>query len=99
MNPVTPLLSYSPGRGIDAVTSASDKYYAARGLMYTYRGEEKINVSYLHFRDWLNCIRNGGQTCCPIDLAFEDAVTCLMATSSYLKEKKISWDPLRQEIC
>jgi predicted dehydrogenase len=92
MTPSSPFLSYTPGGGIDAVTSASDQYYARQGLVYTYKGGKKVNVTYLHLRDWLNCIREGGKPSCNIDLAVEDAITCLMATKSYQEKRPITWD-------
>jgi predicted dehydrogenase len=98
MHPSSPFLSYTPGGGIDAVTSASEKYYASQGLVYTYKGGRKVNVTYLHVREWLDVIRNGGQTSCHIDPAFEDTVTCLMATKSYQEGRKVTWDPVKREV-
>jgi predicted dehydrogenase len=98
MTPSTPFLSYTPGGGIDAVTSASDKYYARQGLIYTYKGGKKINVTYLHVKDWLDCIRNGGTPACNIDLAFEDTVTCLMATKSYQEGRRVFWDATKRRV-
>jgi predicted dehydrogenase len=92
MNPSIPFLSYTPGGGIDAVTSASDQYYARQGLVFTYKGGKKVNVTYLHLKDWLNCIRDGGEPTCNIDLAVEDAITCLMATKSYQEKRPVTWD-------
>lgn len=88
-----PLFSYRPGsKGIDAVTSATEKYFASRGLIYTYRGGKRVDVTHLHIKEWLDCIRNGGQTSCNIDRGFEEAITCHMATTSYLKGRKVEWD-------
>jgi predicted dehydrogenase len=92
INPSLPFISYTPDAGIDAVTSASDKYYAKQGLVYTYKGGKKINVTYLHVKEWLDCIRNGGTPSCTIDLAFQDTITCLMATKSYQEKRRVKWD-------
>jgi hypothetical protein len=43
-------------------------------------------------------IRNGGVTSCNIDRAFEEAITCHMATRSYLEGRKVEWDPVRRRI-
>ena len=41
IRPDTPLLAYTPGReGVDVVTSATEQYFASRGLLYTYRGKK-----------------------------------------------------------
>jgi len=101
MDPLTPLLSYTPGLkqgSIDVITSASEQYYASQGLVYTYQDGKKIDVTYLHLKEWLNCIRNGGVPGCNINLAFEDAITCLMATKAYLEGRRIEWDNKNEQV-
>lgn len=94
-----PLFSYSPGsKGIDAVTSATEEYFASRGLLYTYRGGKRVNTTHLHVEEWLNCIRNGGQPSCNIDRGFEEAITCHMATISYMEGRKVEWDSVNKKI-
>ncbi len=94
-----PMFSYQPGfKGIDAVTSATAEYFASRGLLYTYRGGRRVSAYHLLIEDWLNVIRNGGITSCNIDRAFEEAITCHMATRSYLQGRKVEWDPVRRRI-
>ncbi len=94
-----PLFSYTPGaKGIEAVTSATEKYFASRGLKYTYRGGKQVDVTHLHIAEWLNCIRNGGQTSCNIDRGFEEAITCHMATKSFLEGRRVEWDPVNKKI-
>ncbi|MFP4548870.1 MAG: Gfo/Idh/MocA family protein [Fidelibacterota bacterium] len=89
----TPAYSYAPGaKGIDAITSASTKYFAERGLTYTYRNGKQIDTTFLHMKEWLDAIRTGSQTSCNIDRGFEEAVTAHMATISYRKGKKVFWD-------
>jgi len=99
INTSLPLFTYRPGtKGIDIVTSATEKYFATRGLMYTYRGGKPVDVTHLHIKDWLDCIRNGGQPSCNIDRGFEEAITCHMATQSYLEGRKVEWDPVNKKI-
>lgn len=94
-----PLFSFRPGsKGIDAVTSATEKYFASRGLLYTYKGGKRIDVAHLHVKEWLECIRNGGEPSCNIERGFEEAITCHMATQSYLEGKKVEWDPVHRRI-
>jgi predicted dehydrogenase len=94
-----PIFSYRPGsKGIDAVTSATEKYFAEKGLLYTYRSGKRVNSTHLHMKDWLDCIRNGGTPKCHIDLGYEEGMTCHMATQSYLKGRKVKWDPVRKKI-
>jgi predicted dehydrogenase len=96
MTPTAPFLSYTTTGNIDAVTSASDKYYASQGLVYTYKGGKRINVTYLHVREWLDGIRHGIVPSCTIDLAFQDTITCLMATKSYQEGRNVEWDPVKK---
>ena len=99
IDPAAPFLSYRPGfKGIDAVTSATEEYFASRGLLFTYRVGQPVSTTHLHIREWLNCIRFGGEPSCNIDRGFEEAITCHMATQSYLTDRKVEWDPVQQRI-
>ena len=101
ITPNIPFLSYHPGRSsskIDAVTSASEKLYAGQGLIYTFKGGKKIDVTYLHVREWLDAIRNGGTPSGDIKSAFEDGITCLMATKAYREKRRITWDPVLEKV-
>jgi predicted dehydrogenase len=94
-----PLLSYRPGyKGVDAVTSATEEYFASRGLLFTYRGGRRVSTLHLHVKEWLDCIRNGGQPSCGIERGVEEAITCHMATQSYRLGRKVQWDPVRRMI-
>jgi predicted dehydrogenase len=94
-----PLLSYRPGhKGVDAVTSATEEYFASRGLLFTYQGGRRVSTLHLHVKEWLDCIRDGGRPSCDIDRAVEEAVTCHMATQSYRLGRRVEWDPVRRRI-
>jgi len=99
IDPSQPMFTYRPGfKGIDAVTSATEQYFASRGLLYTYRGGRRVSAYHLLIGEWLDVIRNGGETSCNIERAFEEAMTCHMATKSYLEGRKVRWDPARRSI-
>jgi len=94
-----PLFSYHPGsRGIDTITSATEKYFATKGLMYTYRGGRQVDLTHLHVKEWIDCIRTGEKPSCDIDRGFEEAITCHMATKSYLEGRRVEWDPVQKKI-
>jgi len=94
-----PLFTYQPGlKKVDAMTSASERYYLTRGLTYSYQDGKQIDISHLHLREWLNCIRHGGKTSCDIDKGFEATIACHMATKSYREKRRVEWDPIRQRI-
>ncbi|MDW7693055.1 Gfo/Idh/MocA family oxidoreductase [Flammeovirgaceae bacterium SG7u.111] len=99
ITPDLPLYAYRPGnKGVDGVTSATAKYFAAKGLLYTYRDGKKVDSTHLHIREWLSCIRHGGQPSCHIDNGFEEAIAAHMATLSYRTGKRIEWDHATESI-
>ena len=94
-----PIANYDTGNlEIDALTSATAKYFADRGLMYTYQGGRRYDTSHLHLAEWLGCIRNGGTTSCNIEQGFQEAITAHMATVAYRQEKKVFWDRKNEKI-
>ncbi|MCL7971241.1 MAG: Gfo/Idh/MocA family oxidoreductase [marine benthic group bacterium] len=94
-----PMLTYQSGfKGVDAVTTPTQEYFASRGLLFTYRGGRRVSTYYLHLREWLNAIRYGGDTSCNIDRGIEEAITCHMATKSYLEGRRVYWDPIQRKI-
>jgi predicted dehydrogenase len=101
IEPNKPIYSYVPGKDkVDAVTSATEKYFAGRGLLYTYRGGKEIDTSHLHLKEWLNCIRqgNGALPSCHIDTAFEEAMTAHMGTIAFKEGRRVYWDKEREVI-
>ena len=94
-----PLFSYIPGRKkVDAVTTATEEYFAGRGLLYTYRNGVMVDTTHLHIKEWLDCIRSGEQTSCNIDRGFEEAITAHMATIAFRENRKVYWDPEKKKV-
>lgn len=94
-----PMISIQPGSGkVDAVSSATAKYYAARGLTTTNINGKYVDVTHLHLKEWINCIRHGGTPSVNIERAFEEGVTCLMAHKSYIEKRQVMWDPVNRKI-
>lgn len=101
IEPHKPIFAYIPGREtIDAITTPTEKYFAGRGLLYTYRDGKAVDTTHLHLREWLNFIRlsNGLQPSCDIDQAFEEAITAHMGTIAYKKGKRTYWDDVNEVI-
>jgi len=93
IDPEYPMFSYTPGsKGFDAVTTATEKYFAGRGLLYTYRDGKRVDTTHLHIKEWLDAIRTGGNTSCNIDRGFEEAITAHMGTLSYKIGRRVEWD-------
>lgn len=94
-----PFFTYVPGQSrVDAVTSATELYFAQRGLLYTYIGGKRYDTTHLHMREWLECIRQGKTTSCNIDQAFEEAMTAHMGTRAFLEGRTMYWDKSKEEI-
>ena len=83
---------------VDAITSPTEEYFAGRGLLYTYRGGKRVNTTHLHIKEWIDCIRDGTQPSCNIDMGFEEAMTAHMGTIAYRENRKVFWDSDKQEI-
>ena len=93
IDPSAPFVNYErEPDNVDAVSSATSKYYADRGLAHTYREGKEFNTTRLHLAEWLHCIRSGGLTSCNIDRGFEEAITAHMATRSFQEGRKVKWD-------
>jgi len=99
INPDLPIFTYIPGKNnADGIATPTEQYFAARGLLYTYRGGKRVDTTHLHIKEWLECIRENisgnksVQPSCNIDEAFQEAVTSHMATISYKENRKVFWD-------
>jgi len=99
IDPSTPMISFNPNSGkIDAVTSATEKYYASRGLTTTSINGHQVDITHLHIREWINCIRNGGTPSANIEMAYQEGVACLMAHKAYVEKRRVEWDPVNRKI-
>ncbi len=99
MKPSTPIFQFDPGANIpDAISSATSQYFADKGLMWTYINGARVDSTFLHLREWLSAIRNGGILSCGIKEGFEEAITSHMTGISYKLGRKIEWDAVDQVI-
>lgn len=99
INPDVPLYTYTPGRKqIDAITSPTEQYFAGRGLLYSYRDGKRVDTTFLHIKEWVDCIREGKQPFCNVDQGFQEAMAAHMGTISYHEKRKVYWDEEKQRI-
>jgi predicted dehydrogenase len=94
----TRTVSLGSDAGIDATTSATEMYYASRGLINTRVDGRNFDITHLHIKEWLECIRNGGEPSANIEKAYEEGVTCIMAQISYVEKRRVEWDPIKKKI-
>jgi predicted dehydrogenase len=102
VDPERPMLEILQGSNlsdaVDAVSTASIRYYASRGLTTTNISGMEWDVTHLHVREWIDCIRNGGETSANIEKAYEEAVVIAMADISFREKCRTSWDPVNKKI-
>lgn len=95
----SPMITHIPGESdIDAITSATQQYFASRGLLFTYRGGRQVDTTHLHLKEWTNAIRHGGAVSCGIKEGVEEAITAHMGTIAYRKGKKVFWDTDKKQV-
>ncbi len=97
LDPATPIVNYTKDQ-VDAISSATSKYFADRGLVRTYREGKQLNTTGLHLAEWLQCIHSDRLPSCSVDRGFEEAVSAHMATISFLEGRKVRWDPDKETI-
>jgi predicted dehydrogenase len=51
-----------------------------------------------HMQNFLDCIRSGNPTNCPLEVGFRVAVACRMAVDSYRQQRTLRWDAVKEEI-
>ena len=94
-----PMYAYNPAaQGVDALTGATTKYFADKGLMYTYRDGVRVDSTFLHMREWLSAIRNDHGVSCGIDEGFDEAIAAHMSTIAYRTGKRVNWDRATRKI-
>lgn len=102
IEPGSPMLEMLQGSRtatiVDAVSSATSQYYATRGLTSTSIGGENWDVTHLHLKEWLDCIRHGGTPSSNIEKAFDEGVVIAMADISYRENCRTRWDPDNRRI-
>ncbi len=102
IDPGSPMLEMLQGSSsasvVDAVSSATAQYYATRGLTSTSIGGQDWDVTHLHLKEWLDCIRHGGTPSANIEKAFDEGVVIAMADISYREKCRTRWDPDKRRI-
>jgi hypothetical protein len=99
IDPEIPIYTYIPGRkNVDSVATATEQYFASRGLLYTYRGGRRVDTTHLHISEWIQSIREGTQPSCNIDQAFEEGIALGMGILAQREGRKIYWDKDKEQV-
>lgn len=59
------------------------------------RGELQISS---HIKDFFECVRTRKTPRCGVDRAFEEAAAIMMSVEAYKRERRVRWDPVKEEI-
>jgi predicted dehydrogenase len=99
IDPEQPIYTYIPGRkNVDTVATATEQYFAARGLLYTYRGGRRVDTTHLHIAEWIQSIRENTQPSCDIDQAFEEGVAAAMGIMAQRENRTVFWDKDNEQV-
>jgi predicted dehydrogenase len=82
----------------ESARKAADARRAGKPVAPDYemkKGELEVSS---HMRNFIDCIRSGETPRCGIDRAWQEAVTVVMSVEAYRKERKVRWDPVKEEI-
>jgi hypothetical protein len=63
---------------------------------YSFKEGELQVIS--HMEDFLTCVRSRALPRCHVDRAFEEAAALLMSVEAYKRERKVRWDPVKEDI-
>ena len=89
---------------MDGIATATEQYFASRGLLYTYRNGKRVDTTHLHVKEWIDAIRetlDTGKTVkpsCNIEQGFEEAISAHMATIAYRENRKVYWDAENEKV-
>jgi predicted dehydrogenase len=93
------MVAINPGSSsIDAVSSATEKYYSSRGLTSTYINGRKVDTTHLHIKEWIDCIRSGGVPTANIEKSYQEGITTMMGHKAYMEKRLVEWDPVNRKI-
>ena len=100
ITPDQPFVNWQPGGSsqIDAMSSATQKYFANRGLMYTMQNGKLADTTYLHIKEWVDCINNKATPSCNIDEGFQEAITAHMSVMAYKENRTVKWDADKERV-
>ena len=51
-----------------------------------------------HMQNFMDCIRSGKATNCPVELGFRISIACRMAVDSYRQQRTMRWDAVKEEV-
>ena len=51
-----------------------------------------------HMQNFMDCVRSGKPTNCPVELGFRISIACRMAVDSYRQQRTMRWDAVKEEV-
>ena len=108
------LFSWDSGFGNDKLGSSEDVLgtdgTVSRGQQIRY-APQKVNRQHgnemagqtpsaprAHMQNFMDCIRSGHETNCPVELGYRVAIACRMAVESYRRQRTVRWDAEKEDL-
>lgn len=82
----------------DAVSGATSRYFAEKGMMSTVLDGKPVDPTRIHLLEWLLCIENGWKPSCDIEAGYAEAIAAHMATLAFRNGKKITWNNQERKV-
>jgi predicted dehydrogenase len=86
-----------PVRAPELVTSPTLSWADGKGLTFTTVNDKVVNVTRLAVEEFVANLRERKRPRCSIEEGFNSAVTCHLGTKSYLENRPIRWDRVKEE--
>jgi predicted dehydrogenase len=68
------------------------------GVPLTAAGGDGGSPHQAHMQNFLDCVRSGQEPNCPVELGFRVSIACRMAVDAYRQQRRLRWDPVKEEI-
>ncbi len=86
-----------PTRKPELVTSPTLAWAEGKGLTFTTVGDKVVDVTRLAIEEFIACVREKKRPLCSVEEGFNAAVTCHLGTKSFLENRPVKWDRVKEE--
>ena len=88
--------------GTDGTVSRGQQIRYAPQKVNRSQGNEMVgqtpSAPRAHMQNFMDCIRSGQETNCPVELGYRVAIACRMAVESYRRQRTVRWDAEKEEM-
>ncbi|MCK5851341.1 MAG: hypothetical protein KAH23_10535, partial [Kiritimatiellae bacterium] len=79
----------------------SGSFYASDNKIWKVpfkEGDEKLEISPEHNRNFIDCVKSRKETMCPVEMAIRCDTICHLTNAAALTGKAITWDPKEEKV-